>query len=194
MLPALVMWCALALDGLRRWVLGGNHAPHARWARLLDALPLFGGVLLCLGTGATMLKERQSHGSFERALNAWGQHSRPDDVLIESGRLTAHLLHWEQRPGTVNLYRLIKASTHESDRFATVREVIERAARQNRAVLFSPGLDTYFSDDRLAVVGVSRQQVLDFFAQYQREGPLFEYQESDGGALRPVYRLVVPAK
>jgi hypothetical protein len=43
-------------------------------------------------------------------------------------------------------------------------------------------------------VGVSRQQVLDFFAQYRREGPLFEYQESDGGEVRPVYRLVVQAK
>ena len=194
MLPALVMWCALALDGLRQCVLGGDHAPHARWTRLLDALPLFAGVLLCLATSATMLRERQPDGSFERALNAWGQHSRPDDVLIESGRLTAHLRHWEQRPDTVDLYRLIKASTHESDRFTAVREVIQRAARQNRAVLFSPGLDPYYSDDRLAVVGVSRQQVLDFFAQYRREGPLFEYRESDGSALRPVYRLVVPAK
>ena len=181
-LPALMMWCALAL------------APHARWTRLLDALPLFAGVLLCLGTSAAMLRERQPDETFERALTAWGQHSRPDDVLIESGRLTPHLLFWERRPGTVTLYRIIQASKLESDRFAALRDVMEQASRQNRAVLFSPGLTGYYSDDRLAIVGVSRRQVVDFFAQYRREGPLFEYQETDGGEVRPVYRLVVPAK
>ena len=115
-------------------------------------------------------------------------------MLIESGGLTPHLLFWERRPGTVTLYRIIQASKLESDRFAALRDVMEQAARQNRAVLFSPGLTGYYSDDRLAIVRVSRQQVLDFFAQYRREGPLFEYQESDGGEVRPVYRLVVQAK
>jgi hypothetical protein len=94
----------------------------------------------------------------------------------------------------VNLYRIIQASEHESDRFVKVREVIEQAWRQNRAVLFSLGLTRYYSDDRLAVVGVTRQQVLDFFDQYEREGPLFEYQEANGGDARPVYRLVGYAK
>jgi hypothetical protein len=193
-LPPLVMWCELALAGLSQCVLQSGRAPSARCTRLLDAIPLLAGVLLLLSTGAIMLRERQPDASFERALNAWGEHSSPDDTLIESGRLTAHLLFWEQRPGTVNLYRIILASKHESDKFVKLREVIEQASRQNRAVLFSPGLTRYYSDDRLAFVGVTRQQVLDFFDQYRREGPLFEYQESDGGDVRPVYRLVVHAK
>lgn len=193
-LPPFVMWCELALAGLSQGVLQSDRASRARRTRLLDAMPLLVGVLLCLDTGAVMLRERQPDVSFERALNAWGEHSSPDDVLIENGQLTAHLLFWEQRLGTVNLYRIIQASKHESDRFVKLREIIEQASRQNRAVLFSPGLREYYSDDRLAVVGVTRQQVLDFFDQYRREGPLFEYQGSDGGDVHPVYRLVVHSK
>ena len=193
-LPAFVMWCELALAGLRQRVLQSGRGPRARCTRLLDAMPLLAGVLLCLDTSAVMLWERQPDVSFERALNAWGEHSSPGDVLIENGKLTAHLLFWEQRPGTVNLYRIIQASEHESDRFVKLREIIEQAWRQNRAVLFSPGLMRYYSDDRLAVLGLTRRQVLDFFDQYQREGPLFEYQESDRGDVRPVYRLVVHVK
>ena len=115
-------------------------------------------------------------------------------MLIENGRYTAHLLFWEQRPGTVNLYGIIRASAGEPDRFAALRDIIEQAARKNRAVLFSPTLARYYSDDRLARIGVTRQQVRNFFDQYQREGPLFEYQASDEDGAQSVYRLVVRAK
>jgi hypothetical protein len=193
-LPAFVMWCELALAGLRQRVIQSGRGPRGRWTWPLDVAPLLAGLLLFLSTSPVMLRERQPDESFERSLNAWVAHSGSGDVLIESGRFTPHLLFWGQRPGTVNLYRIIQASEHESDRFVKLREVIEQAWRQNRAVLFSPGLIQYYSDDRLAVLGVTRRQVLDFFDQYQREGPLFEYQESDGGDVRPVYRLVVHAK
>jgi hypothetical protein len=188
------MWCELALAGLRQRVIQSGRGPRGRWTWPLDVAPLLAGLLLFLNTSPVMLRERQPDESFERSLNAWVAHSGSGDVLIESGRFTPHLLFWGQRPGTVNLYRIIQASEHESDRFVKLREVIEQAWRQNRAVLFSPGLIQYYSDDRLAVLGVTRRQVLDFFDQYQREGPLFEYQESDRGDVRPVYRLVVHAK
>jgi len=193
-LPPFLMWCELALAGLRHRALQSRNGPRSRWTRPLDAAPLLAGILLFLTTSDVMLRERQSDESFERSLNAWVAHSGSGDVLIESGRFTPHLLFWGQRPGTVNLYRIIQASEHESDRFVKVREVMHQAWRQNRAVLFSPGLTPYYSDDRLAVVGVTRQQILDFFNQYEREGPLFEYQEADGGDARPVYRLVEHAK
>lgn len=191
-LPAFVMSGALAVAGLQSYLRGHHPGWQSRW--LLDAVPLFAGGLLVLSTGTVMLRERQPDVAFERALKEWVRHSSPDDVLIENGRLSPHLIFWEHRLGTVNLDSSLRVDAHEPDRFAKLRQVIEQAARQDHAVLFSPGLKPYHSDDWLAVFGVTRQQVLNFFDQYPREGPLFEYQESDAGEVRQVYRLVVGAK
>lgn len=192
-LPALVMWCALALAGLGQSLILRRHGRNAQSTWLPDAVPLLLGVLLLLSTSAVMLRERQPDVGFERSLNSWVEHSGPDDVLIENGRLTAHLLFWERRPGTVSLSGMLRASQHESDRFVKLRQVIEQAARRGHAVLISPGLGRYHSDDRLAVFGVTRRQVGNFFDQYPREGPLFEVRDADGD-VRPVYRLVLGAK
>jgi hypothetical protein len=109
-------------------------------------------------------------------------------VLIETDRLTAYLLFWERRAGTVHLMTMF-GRAKPSDRFAKLREVIEEASTQGRRVLFSPPLGSRYTDGRLAPFGLTRQQVLEFFDQYEREGPLFEYATDDLGA-RPVYRLL----
>jgi len=193
-LPAFVMTCDLALTGLSRQVIPGRGGSSARRPWAIEAAPILAGTLLFLGSGAVMLRERQPDVGFERSLKAWVAHSRPDDILVENGRYTAHLLFWERRAGTVSLYRILRASAGEPDRFAALREVIARAARTSRSVLYSPILAPYYSDDWLARLGVTQQQVRSFFDQYQREGPLFEYQASDEGGAQPVYRLVVQTK
>lgn len=189
-LPAILIGSELALTGLSGPVGLGSGGSGGRRTRPRDAVPVLVGALLFLSSGAVMLRERQPDVAFERSLRAWVEHSRLDDVLIENGRYVAHLLFWERRAGTVNLYGIIRTSTGEPDRFAALREVIARAARENRAVLFSPTLARTYSDDRLARIGVTRQQVRNFFDGYQREGPLFEYQASDKDGVQPVYRLV----
>ena len=188
MLPALVVWCELVLAGLTRGRAWDAHR------RALEAVPAVAGAAMFLATGAVMLKERQPDAAFERALRAWAEHSRPADVLIESGRLLAHLRYWERRSGATGIYEMLRLGGGGPDRFAALRAVIAEAAREGRAVLFAPGLSASYTDDRLSVVGVTRQQVDDFFGRYAREGPLFEYREGDGHAPRPVYRLIAPVK
>ena len=187
-LPSFFMWCELSLAGLRQRITQISRGAWRRWMWLLDVTPLLAGLLLLVGTTGVMLRERLPDEVFERSLSAWVEHSGPGDVLIEGGRLTPYLRFWGLRPGAVELYRMIQASGDSGDRFVKLREVIEQAWRQNRAVLFSPGLK--YSDSTLAVVGVTRRQVLDFLDRYPREGPLFEYQEFEGGDRRSVYRLV----
>lgn len=71
-----------------------------------------------------------------------------------------------------------------------MRHRIDEKLRQGHAVLLAPALSPYWSDERLAEVGVTRQQVVGFFDQYRREGPLFSYREVRTGETRQVYRLV----
>ena len=114
-------------------------------------------------------------------------------MLIESGLLTPHLRFWERRSGTTNIYGMLLHSRGGPDRFDRLRTLIAGAAREGRAVLFTPRLSPAYTDDRLAVVGVTRRQVEDFFDRYPREGPLFTYQAGEGQESRAVYRLIVPA-
>jgi hypothetical protein len=185
-LPALVVWGEIAFAALKRRVAGRSGS---RWARRFDAMPLLTGVLLLIGTGTVMWIERQPDVEFEESLEKWLRHSRPDDVLIENESLTAHLRFWGRRPRTLNLFDVLWASDDPADRFAKLRDLIDEAARQGRTVWFSPELEAGY-EKTLALVGVTRQQVREFFHQYRREGPLFDYQV-DGHA-RSVYRLLQP--
>jgi hypothetical protein len=128
--------------------------------------------------------------AFEDSLQRWIDHSSRDDVLLESSRFTAHLLFWGDRPGTANVYRLIQASGDPADPYALVRRVIDEAWSRDAQVLFAEGLDGYYSDDRLAVVGTSRAEYAAFFEAFPREGPVFTYQEGTDRPEKQAYRLV----
>jgi hypothetical protein len=182
-LPALVMWGDLALVGV------AQGARATMWTRVLRDLPLLAGMLVLLNTASVMAVYRRSDPAWERALTGWVTHSAADDVLIENGGLTAHLRFWGERPGTVNLYRIIQATGADPDRFVKLRALIDDTTRNGHAVLFDPGLSTYLTDDRLGVIGTTRREVEAFLDRYPREGPLFTYQESSTAPVRSVYRL-----
>jgi hypothetical protein len=59
-------------------------------------------------------------------------------------------------------------------------------------VLFAPGLSTYFTEDRLSIVGTTRDELVKFFENYRWEGPLFEYREAPHTTVKKVYRLKLP--
>src|SRR5688572_11400241 len=126
---------------------------------------------------------------FERSLDLWIEHSQPDDVIFETGRFTAHLLFWGRRPGTANVYRLLREGHRMGDPYAPLRALVERARREGRSVLFAPGLSDYYSDDRLGVVGTDVRSLVSFFESYRWDGPVFEYQEDVGLQSKAVYRL-----
>jgi hypothetical protein len=186
-LPSLVTWWDLALAGVAER--GGTT-----WARVIQGLPLVVGMLVVLNTASVMAVYRRSDPAWERALTAWVTHSTADDVLLESGMLVAHLRFWGERPRTVNLYRVIQAAGTDSDRFVKLRALIDDTMQAGHAVLFAPGLSTYFTDDRLGVIGTTRREVEAFLDRYPREGPLFTYQESATAPVHTVYRLTSAPK
>jgi hypothetical protein len=180
LLPGFLIWC--------RYVLAVTPGLSSRG--LVTALPVAAGlIVLAYNWTATMSYERRPNEVFERSLNLWIAHSRPDDVLVETGRFTGHLLFWGRRAGTANVYRLQQEGHNDGDPYAPMRELFDRTKREGRDVIFAPGLSSYFTDDRLSVVGTTRADLEAFFDSYRWEGPLFEYQEDYGHPTKQAFRL-----
>jgi hypothetical protein len=70
-----------------------------------------------------------------------------------------------------------------------MRELFARTQREGREVLFAPGLSSYFTDDRLSVVGTTAKDLVAFFDGYRWDGPLFEYREDSGHPMKQAYRM-----
>jgi hypothetical protein len=158
--------------------------------RRIVVVPVAAGLLLLAYNWSNAMRfERQANVVFERSLNLWITHSSPSDVILETGRFTAHLRFWGRRASTANVYRLLQAGHRGGDPYALLRALIEDASRDHRTVLFSPGLSSYFTDDRLSVVGTDVKSLVAFFESYRWDGPIFEYQEDVGLPLKAVYRL-----
>jgi hypothetical protein len=180
-LPAAILWLEYASQGAA-----------VRFTRLRGALraaPLvLAGLVLAYNAWVAMAAERRPDAVFEQSLSLWIEHSTLDDVLIENGRFTAHLRFWGQRRGVVNLYRTLQ-NGGTAGPFAELRRTIEEADLDGRQVLFAPGLSSYFTEDRLSIVGTTREELVRFFEGYRWEGPLFEYRESGHGPVKQVFRL-----
>ena len=176
LLPGFLIWC--------------RYTWQATASRRLLFLPLVAGLLL-LGYNWTvaMSFERQPNVVFERSLQLWIDHSHSDDVIVETGRFTGHLLFWGRRSRTANVYRLLQEGHNSGDPYAPMRELFARTQREGRDVLFAPGLSSYFTDDRLSVVGTNARDLVAFFEGYRWDGPLFEYQEDSGHPIKKAYRL-----
>ena len=175
LLPGFLIWCRFAL---------------AVTSPILSPLPLVAGVLLIGFNWTTAMSyERQRNEVFERSLNLWIEHSHPEDVIVETGRFTAHLLFWGRRPGTANVYRLLQEGNNFGDPYAPMRELFDRTQQAGRTVLFAPGLSSYFTDDRLSVVGTTARDLVAFFESYRWEGPVFEYQEDHGHPVKQAFKL-----
>jgi len=187
-LPMLFAWLALSFEGATRFDTSARPSPPA--ATVLGFLPVAIGVLVVAINGRWALDyERRPDPTFERSLTLWLEHSAPDTLIIENGRYTTHLLFWGNRPQTSNVYRVIQRAVGLDDPFHYLRADIEQAAREGRQVLFAPGLNSYYTDDRMAVVGTSRAGLAAFFNSLPWEGPVFEYVEWAGEEPKPVYRL-----
>lgn len=195
----LILWWEPGLQGKFWLVLAplvtavfATGLPSRGW---LAAVPgVLAVTVLTFNQIAGLQTERRPDIAFEDSLQRWIDHSSRDDVLLESSRFTAHLLFWGDRPGTANVYRLIQASDDPADPYARVRRVIEEAWARDARVLFAEGLDGYYSDDRLAVVGTSRAEYAAFFEGFAREGPVFMYREGTGRPEKQAYRLVPPVR
>jgi hypothetical protein len=180
LLPGFLIWC--------RYVLAVTPWLSSRAS--ISVLPLAAGAMvLAHNWMTTMSYERRPNAVFERSLNLWIAHSRPDDVLVETGRFTGHLLFWGRRAGTANVYRLLQEGQNDGDPYAPMRDLFTRTRRDGRDVIFAPGLSSYFTDDRLSVVGTTRKDLEAFFEGYRWDGPLFEYQEDYGHPTKQAYKL-----
>ncbi|HKW03435.1 MAG TPA: hypothetical protein VJN96_26660 [Vicinamibacterales bacterium] len=191
-LPILILWWDRALEGL---LIRLGTSPAARVsARLANGVPLaVGAFALVFNFQVALSVERQPDRGFEQGLALWVAHSQPDDLLIENGRLTAHLLFWSDRPHAMNVYRVLQAGARTGDPLGAVRRAIDAAIANHQHVLFGGGLDPYFfTDDILHLVGVTRADLTDVFERYRHEGPMFVYQEWPSAPPTPVYRLQLP--
>ncbi len=177
------------VDPARDVTAGDVSRPASRTARRWRSAssPLVFNFQVALGV------ERQPDRGFEQGLALWVAHSQPGDLLIENGRLTAHLLFWSDRPHAMNVYRVLQAGARTGDPLGAVRRTIDAAIADRQQVLFAGGLDPYFfTDDILHLVGVTRASLADCFDRYRREGPMFAYQEWPASPPTPVYRLQPP--
>ena len=129
---------------------------------------------------------------FERSLQAWVDHSSPGDVLYESKMFTEHLLYLANRPETISAHLLIYDNHDIKNPYRPLEKAIKDAWDRGASVLYTNGLNEYYDDDRLAVVGASRDGLDAFFRAYGHEGPVFEYRETLNGPLKQVFRLVPP--
>lgn len=187
-LPFLIIWWDRALEGL-------TARARPALARTANALPvLVGAFTLIFNFIVALNVERKPDTAFEEGLAAWVQQSAPEDLLIENGRLTAHLIFWSGRPNAMNVYRVLQAGARDGDSLGAVRRVIDTAMRDGHKVLFTGGLDPYFfTDELLSLVGVTRRSLEECLERYRRVGPVFSYQEWPGARATPVYHLEPPA-
>ena len=199
-LPFLIVWWdgvfeqGQKAEGRRQRAEGGRQKAEGR-GRIAALAPLVAGLALAaFNYQFAMRVERQPDTAFEQGVAAWVEHSAPDDLLIENGRLTATLLFWSGRPQTMNVNRLLQAGRRAGDSLAAVRARIDTALAQHRRVLFAASLDPYFyTDDRLRPFGITRQDLIDCFDRYRRAGPLFSYEAWPGAPPTMVYQLEPPA-
>jgi hypothetical protein len=129
----------------------------------------------------------RTDAAFEEGMAKWAEHTRPDDVTLESD-VTAHLLFWTRRPNALFLYRTIQSSAPD-DRFAKLRGIIDTALVEGRSVFYVPGMVAGFADADLNLVGVTREEVTKFFESYRWAGPVFTYRPREGADERQVYQL-----
>lgn len=190
-LPLLILWWDRALAGAIDDAT--VHRPiRAVWLRrVATGGPIAAGVFaLVFNYQAALRTERVPDLQFEQSLALWVARSAPEDVLIENGRLTAHLIFWSARPNAMNVYRVLQVGYRAGDPLGAVERVIDTGLRDGHKVLFAEGLDPYFfTNDLLGLVGVTRAGLEDCFKRYRHDGPMFDYQEWPASPPTGVYRL-----
>jgi hypothetical protein len=187
LLPPLVVCLDASIEALVR--MGGRGlAPVTQRRVTTVAAGLLALVTLVHNGREALAYERRPVEPFEEALARWSTTSARDDILIENGRLTAHLLFWVDRPGTLNLYRSLQASG-PADPYRDLRAQLEAAWAAGRDVWYVPGLGSYYTAERLEMVGTTPAEFEAFFAAFRREGPVFDYREEPDGPVRQVFRL-----
>jgi hypothetical protein len=190
MLPALVVILAAGVEVIDQR--GGARLSPSRRPRL-SRLCTTAAFVVSLGcvtfTGlVTMRPMRRADPAFADTMASWARETQPADVIVESD-VTAHLLFWTHRPNALFIYRTIQASP-PADRFARLRETFENAWREGRHVYYVPGMVDRFQDRDLHLVGVTREEVTQFFERYSRVGPVFRYRPRSNADEREVYRLL----
>lgn len=163
-------------------VLGlATSRPRALVAPSLAALVIvvFNGLLAIPGV-------TRADAVFDAGLARWTAETTADDVLVENGRLTPFLLFWANRPNTINLYRIMQLSP-STDRFALMRDAFDDARAKGHRVFVVRDLDSFYSDERLAVLNVTRAQVQSFL-EHAATTPAFAFVQWRGQPELHVFR------
>ena len=126
---------------------------------------------------------------YQQAMQAWLDHTGPNDVLITAGDLVPQLQFWENRPNTVNLYSSLLASRNTADPFADLKQRIDAALCRGDAVFLAPAAGDFMTESWLSVLALPRLTFRHFFATYAQE-EVFAYHSGVVGADVPVYRII----
>ena len=167
-------------DSAARWSIGDRI-----FSRL--CLPLLAVGVLLFNFLSGILPDAAPNLARRNALNTWARHSKPDDVLIPTSDLVAHLLFWEDRSDTLVLYRVLLAAPPE-DPFRVLRKTIDAAIEHNVEVLYTPAAVDDVRDDELAVLKVSREALRAALASYDQR-TAFSYVDAVSGKELHVYAL-----
>lgn len=190
----LIIWWEPMLEG-KWWILFAPFPmallafgiPNNKWLKLFPASLAIS--ILFVNQLNGLRHEYKPDLVFEKSLQTWIDNTSHEDVLYESTKYTEYLLFWADRPHTISV-SLLFYGVDTNNPYRPLREAIQGAWDRGASVFYSEGLNSYYTDDRLAVVGASIKGLESFFGSYRREGPVFEYQETANGPMKQVFRLV----
>jgi len=194
----LIIWWEPALEG-KFWLLLAPFFTallalsipyNKRWAWIIPAS--LAASVLFVNQLSGLQDEHRPDLVFEKSLQTWIDHSSSSDVLYESNVFTEYLMFLGDRPNTISAGSLFHDDHDINNPYRPLQQAIEDAWGRGASVLYTEGINDYYDDNLLVVIGASRDGLNAFFRSYRREGPVFEYQETADGPMKQVFRLVPP--
>jgi hypothetical protein len=153
-------------------------------------VPVLAAMLVAYNLAMVAAPQRSETPAFRAGMDAWLQHSTPDDLLLTSGDLVPHLRFWAGRPKAARLALYVMPGGGASAGVERLRSAIETELAAGHRVLVAANAADFLAGKVLDHVGgggtVDRAREL--LASYRRE-PAFTYVNDLDGAETVIYRL-----
>lgn len=185
---AIILACSAAAARPRlAGLLPAAHTRHAG-AILGGVLVSISVLMLLFNLVFGVISRSRPSQNYQQAMQAWLDHSSPNDVLITAGDLVPHLLFWENRPHTVNLYSSLLASRQSTDPFSDLKQRIETALCRGDSVFITPRASDAMPESWLSILALPRSNLHQFLTSYTQE-EAFSYPSETLDAEVQVYRV-----
>lgn len=151
------------------------------------------GLIFAFNLQTGIIPQTRPDPAFQSAIAQWVNNTDSNDLLITMGSMVPHLRYYYDRRHTVHPYNYLRRSNNSKDTFAYLRRRIDATLEGGYQVYYAPLLADYIPIERLKHLGITRQDIHHFFANYLSE-PAFEYNNLIDGNLSPVRRITGKVK